>query len=51
MAASTSSVYYDADNGAQKNLQMVFKECVTADAIRALVQAPQASAAAGSEEK
>lgn len=51
MVASTSSVYYNADNGAQKNLQMVFKECVTADTIRALLQAPQASAASAGEEK
>lgn len=44
MVASTSSVYYNNDHGEQKNLQMVFKECVTADAIRALVQQPQAAA-------
>ena len=46
MVASTSSVYYNAENGEQKNLQMVFKECVTADAIRALLQPPPAAAAA-----
>ena len=54
MVASTSSVYYNNDNGEQKNLQMVFKECVTADAIRVLFRpspaqaaVPEAAAAAG----
>ena len=46
MVASTGSVHYNNDHGEQKNLQMVFKECVTADAIRALVQQPHAAAAA-----
>lgn len=50
MVASTTSVYYNADKGEQKNLQMVFKECVTADAIRALLQSPQGPAAADARE-
>ena len=37
MVASTDSVYYDMENGQQKNLQMVFKICVSARSILALI--------------
>lgn len=37
MVASTDSVYYDNENGQQKNLQMVFKNCVSARSILALI--------------
>ena len=37
MVASTDSVYYDQENGQQKNLQMVFKNCVSARSILALI--------------
>jgi hypothetical protein len=40
MVAATTSVYYNEENGNQKNLQMVFKDCVPAAAIRALVREP-----------
>jgi S1-C subfamily serine protease len=38
MVASTDSVYYENDNGQQKNLQMVFKNCVSARSILALIE-------------
>ncbi len=38
MVASTDSVYYDEENGQQKNLQMVFKNCVSARSILALIE-------------
>jgi S1-C subfamily serine protease len=38
MVASTDSVYYDHENGEQKNLQMVFKNCVSARSILALIE-------------
>ena len=38
MVASTDSVYYDQENGEQKNLQMVFKNCVSARSILALIE-------------
>ena len=37
MVASTDSVYYTEESGAQKNLQMVFKSCVSARSILALI--------------
>jgi S1-C subfamily serine protease len=37
MVESTTSVYYNTDRGEPRNLQMVFKSCVTARAIAALV--------------
>jgi S1-C subfamily serine protease len=42
MVASTDSIYYDQENGQQKNLQMVFKNCVSARSILALI-GPKAS--------
>ena len=39
MVASTDSVYYEQQNGQQKNLQMVFKNCVSARSILALIEA------------
>lgn len=38
MVASTDSVYYEQENGQQKNLQMVFKNCVSARSILALIE-------------
>jgi hypothetical protein len=38
MVASTDSVYYEQENGEQKNLQMVFKNCVSARSILALIE-------------
>lgn len=39
MVASTQSVYYDKDNnGAQQNLQMVWKQCVPVENIRELIE-------------
>jgi len=38
MVASTDSVYYTEENGQQKNLQMVFKNCVSARSILALIE-------------
>ena len=35
---ATRSIYYEEDDGVQKNLQMVFKHCAPADAIRALLE-------------
>jgi S1-C subfamily serine protease len=43
MVASTDSVYYDQENGQQKNLQMVFKNCVSARSILALIGPKPAS--------
>jgi S1-C subfamily serine protease len=37
MVSSTDSVYYEQENGQQKNLQMVFKNCVPACSILALI--------------
>jgi serine protease Do len=37
MVASTDSVYYTEEHGQQKNLQMVFKNCVSARNILALI--------------
>jgi S1-C subfamily serine protease len=45
MVASTDSVYYDQENGQQKNLQMVFKNCVSARSILKLIEPKTASAA------
>lgn len=41
MVASTASVYYDEENGQQKNLQMVFKQCIPAGRILALIRPGQ----------
>jgi len=38
MVSSTDSVYYEQENGQQKNLQMVFKNCVPARSILALIE-------------
>jgi S1-C subfamily serine protease len=38
MVSSTDSVYYNEENGEQKNLQMVFKNCVSARSILALIE-------------
>ena len=38
MVAMTDSVYYSEENGQQKNLQMVFKNCVSARSILALIE-------------
>lgn len=38
MVASTQSVYYDNENGQQKNLQMVFKQCIPAEAILGMIR-------------
>ena len=43
MVASTDSVYYEEENGQQKNLQMVFKNCVSARSILALIEPRPAS--------
>ena len=40
MVASTSSVYYTQTKDTQKNLQMVFKECIPARRIMALIEKP-----------
>ena len=40
MVKSTDSVYYHEHHGHQKDLQMVFRQCVPVDQIRALIQAP-----------
>jgi hypothetical protein len=45
MVASTDSVYYDEENGQQKNLQMVFKNCVSARSILALIEPKPANTA------
>jgi hypothetical protein len=45
MVASTDSVYYSNENGEQKNLQMVFKNCVSARSILALIEPKPASTA------
>ena len=37
MVASTDSVYYEEEKGEQRNLQMVFKNCVSAASILALI--------------
>ncbi len=42
MVASTDSVYYTEENGQQKNLQMVFKNCVSARSILALIDSKPA---------
>lgn len=44
MVASTDSVYYDQEHGQQKNLQMVFKNCVAARSILALIGPKSADA-------
>jgi serine protease Do len=41
MVASTSSVYYTQTKDTQKNLQMVFKQCVPAASILKLIAAPE----------
>ena len=38
MVASTKSVYYDEENGLQKDLQMVMKNCVPAKCILDLIE-------------
>jgi serine protease Do len=38
MVANTDSVYYTEESGQQKNLQMVFKNCVSASSILALIE-------------
>ena len=38
IVASTSSVYYSTENGRQENLQMVWKQCVPVEAVRALIE-------------
>ncbi len=41
LVASTSSVYYDNDDaGRPQNLQMVWKQCVPVEAVRALIKTP-----------
>ena len=45
MVASTDSVYYEQENGQQKNLQMVFKNCVSARSILALIEPKPANTA------
>jgi len=40
MVTSTESVYYSTENNQQKNLQMVFKQCIPAARILALIQPP-----------
>ena len=37
IVASTSSVYYDDEDGDPRNLQMVFKQCIPAEAILQLI--------------
>ncbi len=44
MVASTDSVYYEQENGQQKNLQMVFKNCASARSILALIEQKPANA-------
>lgn len=44
IVASTDSVYYTEENGQQKNLQMVFKNCVSARSILALIDSKPAGA-------
>jgi len=41
VASSTSSVYYTVEKGVQKNLQMVFKQCVPVEALLNLIQSPK----------
>ena len=40
IVTSTRSIYYSKDDWDAKNLQMVIKDCVPAESIRALVQEP-----------
>jgi hypothetical protein len=42
MVSSTESVYYNEKDGQQQNLQMVFKNCVSARSILALIDRPSA---------
>jgi S1-C subfamily serine protease len=43
MVANTQSVYYTEHDGQKDNLQMVFKNCVTAKSILRLIKPPGAS--------
>jgi hypothetical protein len=41
MVASTDSVYYREEDGVQRDLQMVFKQCVPVTALRGLLRAAE----------
>ena len=40
IVTATSSIYYSKEDGEDQNLQMVIKDCVPAESIRALIQDP-----------
>ena len=40
MAAATSSIYYDVQDGRKTNLQMVIRQCVPLESVRDLIRRP-----------
>jgi S1-C subfamily serine protease len=41
LVASTESIYYSEEDGEQRNLQMVFKDCIPAQSILDLIRTPE----------